>query len=149
MSPVEANDTTERRPTSWLNCARDPKSTPPSSLPAKGSIPLLIPRSPSSWDVPGRGLRHSDRLCRNERFRSESSAVRDHVGGADSLLSRAAGREVGPALLFYGCHSPDTDLLYDAEMAEWQRQGVVEVRHAFSKAPELSLGCKHVQYVPS
>lgn len=63
-------------------------------------------------------------------------------------MTRAAGREVGLALLFYGCHSPDTDLLYDAEMAEWQKQGVVEVRRAFSKAPEQSQGCRHVQYVP-
>lgn len=58
---------------------------------------------------------------------------------------RAGGREVGPALLFYGCHSPDTDLLYDAEMAEWQKQGVVKIRHAFSRANEQSEGCKYVQ----
>ena len=60
---------------------------------------------------------------------------------------RAAGREVGPALLFYGCHSPDTDLLYDTEMEEWQKQGVVKVKHAFSRAPDQSEGCKYVQYV--
>ncbi|KAJ9093885.1 hypothetical protein QFC21_006258 [Naganishia friedmannii] len=63
----------------------------------------------------------------------------------ERALQKASGREVGPALLFYGCHSPDTDLLYDQEMVEWQRQGVVSVRHAFSRAPAESEGCKYVQ----
>ncbi|KAJ9108226.1 hypothetical protein QFC19_002473 [Naganishia cerealis] len=63
----------------------------------------------------------------------------------ERALQKAGGRQVGPALLFYGCHSPDTDLLFDQEMAEWERQGVVSVRHAFSRAPEKSQGCKYVQ----
>lgn len=61
------------------------------------------------------------------------------------LLCRAAGRQVGKAMLFYGCRSPDTDLLYDEEMREWERQGVVEVFHAFSRASEESEGCRYVQ----
>ncbi|KAJ9114036.1 hypothetical protein QFC22_005856 [Naganishia vaughanmartiniae] len=63
----------------------------------------------------------------------------------ERALQKASGREVGPALLFYGCRSPDTDLLYDVEMAEWQRQGVVSVRHAFSRASDQSENCKYVQ----
>ncbi|KAJ9114037.1 hypothetical protein QFC22_005857 [Naganishia vaughanmartiniae] len=58
----------------------------------------------------------------------------------ERALQKASGRKVGPALLFYGCHSPNTDLLYDEEMAEWQRQGVVSVRHAFSRATGESEG---------
>lgn len=48
-------------------------------------------------------------------------------------------------MLFYGCRSPETDALYDEEMAEWQRQGVVTVRYAFSQTPEQSEGCKYAQ----
>jgi cytochrome P450/NADPH-cytochrome P450 reductase len=61
------------------------------------------------------------------------------------MTTRQAGRDVGPALLFYGCHDPESDLLYDKEMQEWEAQGVVSVRHAFSRAPDKSKGCKYVQ----
>ncbi|KZW03451.1 cytochrome P450 [Exidia glandulosa HHB12029] len=59
---------------------------------------------------------------------------------------KAAGREVGKMLLFYGCRSPEYDFLYgDAEIASWISEGVVEVRPAFSRATERSEGCKYVQ----
>jgi cytochrome P450/NADPH-cytochrome P450 reductase len=58
---------------------------------------------------------------------------------------RKSGREVGPAILFFGCHSKDQDALYDSEMAEWESQGVVSVRYAFSQAPQDAKGAKHVQ----
>lgn len=32
-------------------------------------------------------------------------------------------------------------------MAKWEADGVVSVRYAFSKMPEKSKGCKHIQYV--
>lgn len=54
---------------------------------------------------------------------------------------------MGPALLYYGCHSPDSDALYEAELREWETQGIVTVRHAFSRASDKSEGCKYVQYV--
>jgi cytochrome P450/NADPH-cytochrome P450 reductase len=62
-------------------------------------------------------------------------------------VDRAAGRDVGTAMLFYGCRSSDTDLLYDDEMQEWERQGVVKVYHAFSRDSDRTEGCKYVQYV--
>lgn len=61
------------------------------------------------------------------------------------LISRSSGRKIGKTMLFYGCRSPETDALYDEEMAEWQRQGVVTVRYAFSQSPEQSEGCKYAQ----
>ena len=60
---------------------------------------------------------------------------------------RASGRDVGEAILFYGCHSKEADALYDTELTKWEKQGVVSIRHAFSRSPSDSMGCKHVQYV--
>jgi cytochrome P450/NADPH-cytochrome P450 reductase len=58
----------------------------------------------------------------------------------------AAGRkDLAPALLFFGCRSPDHDDLYREDFDEWQRIGAVDVRRSFSRAPEQSNGCKHVQ----
>ena len=57
----------------------------------------------------------------------------------------AAGRTLAPALLFIGCRYPDKDALYADELRSWAKEGAVDVRYAFSKAPEKSEGCKYVQ----
>ncbi|MDM0019292.1 bifunctional cytochrome P450/NADPH--P450 reductase [Variovorax saccharolyticus] len=49
---------------------------------------------------------------------------------------KAAGREVGPALLFFGVDDPEVDYLYRGELAAWEAAGVVELRPAFSSRPE-------------
>jgi len=50
-------------------------------------------------------------------------------------------------LLFFGCRSPHSDFLYsDTDLAEWTKQGVVDVRPAFSRSPEDSEDCKYVQH---
>ena len=49
---------------------------------------------------------------------------------------KAAGREVGPALLFFGVDDPAVDYLYHGEFAAWEAAGVVELRPAFSSRPE-------------
>jgi cytochrome P450/NADPH-cytochrome P450 reductase len=56
-----------------------------------------------------------------------------------------AGRSLAPALLFYGCHSLDTDALYSESLARWEKLGAVSVRYAFSRKAEDSEGCKYVQ----
>jgi cytochrome P450/NADPH-cytochrome P450 reductase len=61
------------------------------------------------------------------------------------MTIRASGREVGPAVLYYGCHSKDSDALYDSELTTWESEGVVSVRCAFSRSPSDSNGCKYVQ----
>lgn len=50
--------------------------------------------------------------------------------------AQGEGDRLGPALLFFGCDHPDVDLLYREELTEWERQGVVSVRAAFSGAPD-------------
>ncbi|KND90461.1 Bifunctional P450/NADPH-P450 reductase [Tolypocladium ophioglossoides CBS 100239] len=57
-----------------------------------------------------------------------------------------AGRKVAPALLFFGCRSPDQDDLYAEELARWEELGAVEVRRAYSRAADKSFGCKYVQH---
>ena len=57
-----------------------------------------------------------------------------------------AGRTLAPALLFFGCRNPAQDDLYRAELDRWEKMGAVEVRRAYSRRPEASEGCKHVQH---
>ncbi|CAE7229773.1 unnamed protein product [Rhizoctonia solani] len=64
----------------------------------------------------------------------------------ERAMQKKAGREIAKSVLFFGCRKPDEDFLYsDAELAEWKELGVVDVRPAFSRAPEQSEGQKYVQ----
>ena len=64
----------------------------------------------------------------------------------ERALQKKGGREVGEALLFFGCRNPKEDFLYsDSDLKEWEELGVVKVRPAFSRATAESLGCKYVQ----
>ena len=59
---------------------------------------------------------------------------------------KRAGREVAKSLLFFGCRVPGEDFLYaDSDLKEWAALGVVDVRPAFSRKSDESLGCKYVQ----
>lgn len=55
-----------------------------------------------------------------------------------------AGRKVAPALLFFGCRHPEQDDLYRADLDKWVALGAVDVRRAYSRQPEASEGCAHV-----
>ena len=59
------------------------------------------------------------------------------------VAAAADGVQPAPALLFFGCGHPDLDFLYKDELAEWEKQGLVSVRPAFTHAPEV--GGKYVQ----
>jgi cytochrome P450/NADPH-cytochrome P450 reductase len=54
----------------------------------------------------------------------------------ERAMQAQAGQRVGRALLFFGCDHPDVDLLYAEELSAWQRDGIVELRSAFTQAPE-------------
>lgn len=59
---------------------------------------------------------------------------------------KKGGRAVGKMLLYYGCRTPETDYLYsDSDLDKWSKEGVVEIRPAFSRKSEQSFGCKYVQ----
>ncbi|KAF7551931.1 hypothetical protein G7Z17_g4675 [Cylindrodendrum hubeiense] len=57
----------------------------------------------------------------------------------------ASGRKLAPAILFFGCRSPELDDIYRQELDQWQSLGAVDVRRAYSRASEQSEGCLHVQ----
>ena len=61
----------------------------------------------------------------------------------ERALQKEYGQTVGPALLFFGCDAPDVDFLYRDELKMWEAGGVVDVRPAFSHAPENE--AKYVQ----
>ncbi|KAF2650408.1 fatty acid hydroxylase [Lophiostoma macrostomum CBS 122681] len=52
---------------------------------------------------------------------------------------------VGPAMLFVGCRHPERDLLYESDLQTWVKKDVIDVKYAFSRAPERSDGCRYVQ----
>jgi cytochrome P450/NADPH-cytochrome P450 reductase len=54
----------------------------------------------------------------------------------ERAIQAAQGRQLGRALLFFGCNHPDVDFLYKDELAAWEKAGVVEVRPAFSDLPQ-------------
>ncbi|RSM03775.1 hypothetical protein CEP52_007182 [Fusarium oligoseptatum] len=53
-----------------------------------------------------------------------------------------SSRKLAPALLFFGCRSPDQDDLYRDEFDEWEKLGAVGVHRAYSRHGD---GCKYVQ----
>lgn len=64
----------------------------------------------------------------------------------ERALQKQAGRDVAKSVLFFGCRSPAQDYLYcDTDLKEWVDLGIVDVRPAFSRASDQSLGCKYVQ----
>ena len=56
------------------------------------------------------------------------------------------GKELAPAILFFGCRSPSTDNLYAAEFTHWEELGIVRVKRAFSRSTTESKDCKYVQH---
>lgn len=56
-----------------------------------------------------------------------------------------AGRKLAPAILFFGCRNPEQDDLYREELDKWEAAGAVDVRRAYSRQPDASEGCAHVQ----
>ncbi|AEW97204.1 MULTISPECIES: cytochrome P450 [Streptomycetaceae] len=55
---------------------------------------------------------------------------------ADRVALRSAGRELAPALLYFGCDHPEVDFLHAAELRGAEAAGAVSLRPAFSAAPD-------------
>ena len=50
-----------------------------------------------------------------------------------AAIKDAGVKKLGPAMLFFGCRNEFKDFIYKDELAEWERQGLVEVKPAFSR----------------
>ena len=46
---------------------------------------------------------------------------------------KAAGKPVGEAMLFFGCRHPEKDFLYEDELKQAEKDGIVELHTAFSR----------------
>ena len=58
----------------------------------------------------------------------------------------AAGRkDLAPAILFVGCRCNTDDRLYASEFDKWVIDGAVDIRYSFSREPDKSEGCRHLQ----
>lgn len=61
----------------------------------------------------------------------------------DRLAAKQAGEPFSPALCFFGVRDPDVDYIFREAFEEGERQGIVRMRPAFSRAPVD--GVKYVQ----
>ena len=46
---------------------------------------------------------------------------------------KAEGREIGEAILFFGCRNPNQDFIYEDELREFERQEIVKLSTSFSR----------------
>jgi cytochrome P450/NADPH-cytochrome P450 reductase len=60
-------------------------------------------------------------------------------------IQMKAGRKLAPAYLFIGCVQPGKDEIFKDELANWEKEGAVEIFYAYSKAKDQSKGCRYVQ----
>ncbi|MFF8632396.1 bifunctional cytochrome P450/NADPH--P450 reductase [Streptomyces werraensis] len=60
------------------------------------------------------------------------------------MAAAAAGRNVGPTVLFFGCQHPDWDDLYADEFTEHVTAGRLEVHRAYSQLPQSDI--RYVQH---
>lgn len=50
-----------------------------------------------------------------------------------AAIAAAAGRKIGPAILYFGCRDFEKDYIYKAELEHWESLGAVQLRPVFSK----------------
>jgi cytochrome P450/NADPH-cytochrome P450 reductase len=63
----------------------------------------------------------------------------------ERAIQAKAGRKLAPAYLFIGCGHPDKDALFSNELKQWEKDGLVKLYYAYSKAKNVTKGCRHVQ----
>ncbi|MDZ7884721.1 MAG: cytochrome P450 [Mycobacterium sp.] len=61
----------------------------------------------------------------------------------DRLAAKQAGAPFAPALCFFGVRDPDVDYIFRDQFEDAERQGIVAMRPAFSRAPQN--GVRYVQ----
>lgn len=103
-------------------------------------VQMTVRPSTSAFHLPENPMTPVVMFCSGSGFAPMRGFIQERA------IQKASGREVGEMLLFFGCRFANTDFLYsDSDLAEWTKQGVVDVRPAFSRSPEDSEGCRYVQ----
>ena len=103
-------------------------------------LPVTVRPSTTSFHLPSDPSVPVVMFCAGSGFAPFRGFIQERA------TQKAAGRDVGKMMLFFGCRSPDVDYLYsDAELGEWMKMGIVDVRPAFSRTSDKSGECKYVQ----
>jgi cytochrome P450/NADPH-cytochrome P450 reductase len=112
-------------------------STYLSALPDDGTVfafvrkPSIAFRPPDNPHTPMIMIGAGTGVAPFRGFLQERAALRDQ------------GVPVGPSLLFFGCRTRESDLLYADELREFEERGLVRVENAFSRATDGP--CRYVQ----
>lgn len=61
----------------------------------------------------------------------------------ERAAAQAAGSTLGPAVLFFGCRRRDHDFIYEEELREFERQGVMQLEVAFSREGKAKRYVQH------
>ncbi|KAK4205361.1 cytochrome P450 [Triangularia verruculosa] len=120
---VSSSHLASLQPGSRLRCFVR-KTNAPFRLPSDPSTPVILVAA-------GTGI------APMRAFLQERSAISTARGG----FSKSG---LGPAVLYYGCRDYEEDYLYKDELEEWEREGVVRVRPAFSRRAPAEQKTGHV-----
>ena len=55
------------------------------------------------------------------------------------------GRECGDNLLFFGCRHEKKDFIYEEELKEFEKEGIIQLYTAFSRDTVCSVEIRYVQ----
>ncbi len=58
-------------------------------------------------------------------------------------LQRQQGKQVGESMLFFGCRHPEQDFIYQEELVNFEKEGVIELYTAFSRLGETKEYVQH------
>ncbi|KAF8418155.1 hypothetical protein EV426DRAFT_720723 [Tirmania nivea] len=73
------------------------------------------------------------------------SPFRGFVQERATLKRNNLSLKLASALLFIGCRYATRDRIHGEELDGWQKDGVVGLRYAYSREPNMSEGCRYVQ----
>eukprot|EP01113_Clastostelium_recurvatum_P037740 TRINITY_DN5547_c1_g1_i4.p1 TRINITY_DN5547_c1_g1~~TRINITY_DN5547_c1_g1_i4.p1 ORF type:complete len:1173 (-),score=234.29 TRINITY_DN5547_c1_g1_i4:17-3535(-) len=108
-----------------------------SGLLPQDQLSVAVRRSPTAFHLPTDPSTPIIMVC-------AGSGIAPFRGFIQERASQvASGRELGRALLFFGCRHPDTDYIYKDELARWERLGAVTIYTAFSRFVPSSSTSSH------
>lgn len=109
-------------------------------LAAGDKVPVVVRPSAAAFHLPSDPLVPVVMTCAGSGLAPFRGFIEERAA------QKAAGRDVGKTILFFGCRAPEDDYLYaETDLKTWSEQGVVDIRPAFSRKSEACHGCKYAQ----